>query len=162
MLRRTLLTGALAAFASNAAAQGTPTPPPATPPRPPPLQPFEPSNALERTFMAALDNEAQRPAFRRQFLESQVALVVMSSAADAPPRFEPLPENARGALVFTSAVLLDRRFGPATPRRMVTGRAALTLVRQQHVIINFGYAPMLMLDPPGIASFLEIPATPAN
>ena len=70
--------------------------------------------------------------------------------------------NKRAALIFTSGALLDQRLGPATPRVSLTGRAALQRLRENHVVINFGYAPMLMLDPPGVAGFLGIPATPES
>jgi hypothetical protein len=167
MLRRTLLFSALA-VAAPAWAQTAAQPQTAAPnthaqtsaPEQPELEPYEPSNALERTFMAAYANEAMRPAFRRQFLESHVLLVMQSDAADAQPQLAPMRGTDRAAFIFTSAALLDQRMGPATPRLSLTGRAALQRLRLNHVVINVGYAPMLMLDPPGVAGFLDIPATP--
>jgi len=160
MLRRTLLVSAFAAAATPAFAQPAATPPatPRTPP--PPLQPYEPSNALEYTFVAAYQRAAMRPRFRQQFLESNVLLATVSNAPDAAPRLAPGPGGERAALIFTSPGLLDARLGPATPRLAMNGRAALGRVSEHHVIINPGYAPMLALDPAGIAGFLDIPATP--
>ncbi len=158
MLRRILLLSALAAMAAPASAQ---TPAPAEQPQQEPeLQAYEPTNTLERTFIAAYRSEQMRPAFRRQFLESHVLIVTASNAPDAPPLLRPLRGEDRAALVFTSGALLDARMGPSTPRISLTGRAALLRLRQNHIVINFGYAPMLMLDPPGVAGFLDIPATP--
>lgn len=158
MLRRTLFLSALAATVAPAWAQTTAQD--ANEPAPPALQEYAPSNSLERAFIAAYRNEQMRPAFRRQFLESNVLVVMASTASDAPPLLRTLQGEDRAALIFTSGVLLDRRLGPATPRVALTGRAALRRLAQNHVVINFGYAPMLMLDPPGIAGFLDIPATP--
>jgi len=155
MLRRTFLF-ATAAAATPAWAQTTNTPPPAEPQ----LETYEPVNALERTFIAAYDSPQMRPAFRYQFMESHVLLVTQSSAANAAPRLRTLRGDDRAALIFTSAPLMARRFGAQTPHVSLTGRAALERVRQHHVVINFGYAPMLMLDPEGIENFLDISPTP--
>jgi hypothetical protein len=164
MLRRTLLVSALAAASpaawAQSAAPGGATATAQT--EQPELQTFTPSNALEQTFIAALSNAAMRPAFRRQFLESHVLLVTASNAADAPPLLRQLRGDDRAALIFTSAALMEQRLGPETPHVSLTGRAALLRLRQNHVVINFGYAPMLMLDPPGVAGFLDIPATPES
>jgi len=164
MLRRTLLVSALAAAGAPAWAQ-TPAQGGATAgaqTAPPELQTFTPSNALEQTFIAALNNAAMRPAFRRQFLESHVLLATTSNAPDAPPLLRQLRGEDRAALIFTSAALMAERLGPDTPHVSLTGRAALLRLRQNHVVINFGYAPMLMLDPPGVDGFLDIPATPES
>ena len=160
MLRRILLLSALAAAAPGAWAQTAAQT--ADAPQDPAidLQSYAPSNTLERTFIAAYRSEAMRPAFRRQFLESHVLVVTASNAPDAPPLLRALRGEDRAALIFTSGALLDQRLGPATPRVSLTGRAALQRLRDNHVVINFGYAPMLMLDPPGVAGFLGIPATP--
>lgn len=160
MLRRTLILSTFAAMAAPAWAQTTAPAESESQTQPPELQEYAPSNALERSFIAAYRNEQMRPAFRRQFLESNVLVVMASTAPDAPPLLRTLQGEDRAALVFTSGALLDASFGPATPRVALTGRAALRRLHQNHVVINFGYAPMLMLDPPGIAGFLEIPATP--
>jgi hypothetical protein len=162
MLRRTLLVSALAAASAPAWAQTGATPASNGAAEQPELQTFAPSNALERTFVAALSNAAMRPAFRRQFLESHVLLVTASEAPDAAPLLRPMRGADRSALIFTSAELMARRMGPATPHVSLTGRAALLRLRQNHVVINYGFAPMLMLDPPGVAGFLDIPATPES
>ena len=160
MLRRTLLCSAIAAAVSPAWAQTTTAAPSAAQTEAPELQEFTPTNALERTFIAAYRNAAMRPAFRRQFLESHVLVVTTSNAPDAPPRVMAMRGADNVALIFTSGALLDARMGPATPRTAMTGRAALQRLSQNHVVINAGYAPTLTLDPPGVAGFLEIPATP--
>ena len=160
MLRRTLLFSALAAMAAPAWAQSTATAQGASDAPPPELQEYAPSNDLERSFIAAYRNEQMRPEFRRQFLETNVLVVMASRAPDAQPLLRTLRGEDRAALIFTSGALLDQRLGPATPRVALTGRAALRRLHQNHVVINFGYAPMLMLDPPGVAGFLDIPATP--
>ncbi|HYD86985.1 MAG TPA: SseB family protein [Vitreimonas sp.] len=151
MLRRTLLCLGLALAAAPVAAQ--------TPPAQGRLQPIRPQTALEQAFIAAYRSEAARPAFREQFLESNVLLVMESDARDAEPRLTDVP-GGRTAMIFTSAELLNRRLGPATPRTAMNGRAALMRVRQNHVVINAGYEPMLVLDPAGIDGFLGIPASP--
>lgn len=155
MLRRTLLFLAFAAASSLAWAQSE-----TAPAQGPELQSYAPTNALERTFIAAYQSEALRPAFRRQFLESNVLLVTETDAPDAPPLLRSMRGADRAGLIFTSTALLEQRLGAATPYVRLTGRAALQRLREQHVVINFGFAPMLMLDPPGVAGFLEIPASP--
>ena len=162
MLRRILILSALAAAAPAVWAQTTAQTPDAAQEQTIELQSYAPSNALERTFISAYRSEAMRPAFRRQFLESHVLVVTASNAPDAPPLLRTLRGEDRAALIFTSGALLDQRLGPATPRVSLTGRAALQRLRENHVVINFGYAPMLMLDPPGVAGFLGIPATPES
>lgn len=161
MLRRTLLLCTLAAAApASVWAQITPAAPTAAPPAQPELQEFTPSNALEQTFISAYTNAAMRPVFRRQFLESNVLIVTTSSAPDAPARVLAMRGAENVALIFTSAALLEARLGPATPRAAMTGRAALTRLRNNHVVINVGYAPTLTLDPEGVTAFLDIPSTP--
>jgi hypothetical protein len=161
MLRRFIL---LAAFAAAPAwAQTPPAAQPAQTPVAAPmpeLQAYEPSNALERAFIAAYQNEAMRPAFRRQFLDSHVFVVMQSNAPDAQPRLAPMRGVDRAAFIFTSPDLLDQRMGPETPRLALTGRAALQRLHANHVVINVGYAPMLMLDPAGVAGFLGLPTPP--
>lgn len=156
MLRRFVLLAALAAFAPAAFAQ-TAEQAPAQPQQQ--LQPIEPQTALEHAFVAAFRSAAMRPAFRQQFMESNVLLVTTAPGPNAAPRFMPVP-GGRTAMIFTSATLLERRLGPNTPHVAMTGRAALTRISADHVVINAGYEPMLVLDPPGIANFLGIPATP--
>jgi len=160
MLRRLFL---LAAFAAAPAWAQTPSAPPAQAPAAAPqpeLQAYEPNNALERAFIAAYQNETMRPAFRRQFLDSHVFVVMQSNAPDAQPRLAPMRGADRAAFVFTSPDLLDRRMGPETPRLALTGRAALQRLHANYVVIDVGYAPMLMLDPAGVAGFLDIPVAP--
>jgi|GEM_PF-3443863 len=149
MPRRILLGLVFAAAAAPVLAQTTPTQ----------LQPIRPQTALEQAFVAAYRSEAARPEFREQFLESNVLLVMASDARDAEPRLGAVP-GGHTAMIFTSAELLNRRLGPATPRVAMNGRAALMRVREHHVVINAGYEPMLVLDPAGIAGFLGIPASP--
>ena len=169
MLRRTLLFSTLTAIAVPAAAQTAQTAPPAsaapapTPsvaaPIAPQFEPIQPQTALEQTFVQAFRSPAMRPAFRRQFLESNVLLVTVSRAANAAPQFGEVP-GGRAAMIFTSDALLERRLGDDTPRIGMTGRAALERVRQHSVAINIGYEPTLLLDPEGVASFLGIPPSP--
>jgi hypothetical protein len=154
MLRCTVLLSALAAAATPALAQTATT----TPVRPE-FEPIEPQTALEQTFVQAFRTPALRPAFRRQFLESNVLLVTVSRAPNAAARFHPVP-GGEAAMIFTSDALLERRLGPDTPRQGMTGRAALIRVRQHNVAINMGYEPTLLLDPEGVTNFLGIPASP--
>lgn len=150
MLRRTLLAFALVAMAAPALAQ--------TAPATSPLQPIQPQTSLEEAFVAAYRSEAARPAFREEFLESNVLLVMAANTRDSDPRLVPVP-GGQSAMIFTSTDLLNRRLGPATPRVAMNGRAALMRVRTNNVVINAGYEPMLVLDPAGIAGFLGIPAS---
>jgi len=126
----------------------------------PALQPIDPANALERTFVAALNNEALRPAFRRQLLESQVALALASTAADAPPRLAEFRPGQRTGFIFTSATRMNGVAGAAAPRAMLSGRAALQRLRGNYAIVNYGLAPMLTLEPEDIVRMLETPVAP--
>lgn len=148
MLRATLVSLALALGVSAAAAQPAPD-----------LQPIQPQTALEEAFIEAFRSPAARPAFRQQFLESNVVLVTRTNAPDSAPRLTPVP-GGQAAMIFTSSELLNRQLGPQAPRSSMTGRAALTRLRGQQVAINFGCEPMLLLDAEGIDGFLGIPATP--
>jgi hypothetical protein len=121
------------------------------------LQPIEPANALERAFVAALDNEEMRPIFRRLLLESPVALALSSHAGDAPPLERPLREGATTGFVFTSAARLASVLGAQAPRAVITGRAALQRLLGKYVVINFRLAPMLTLEPEDVARYLETP-----
>lgn len=120
--------------------------------QPPP--PIAPENELERAFVAALTDEAMRPEFRRLLLASQVALAVANTAPDAPPR-----ELRFGALstgvIFTSATRMNAVLGPTAPRRMMTGREALSLLRGKNVVINLMLTPMLTLEPDDVETYLE-------
>lgn len=149
MRRRTLMTAALAALAlpAPARAQAAFT-----------LAPIEPANALEHAFLAALDNAALRPAFRRQLLDSQVALALANDAADSPPRLLNLAGGRAAAGIFTSAARLSGVLGPAAARAMLPGRQALERLRGRHVVINYRLLPMLTLEAEDVALYLETPA----
>ncbi len=152
---------ALSAMAAGAQAQ-TQTPAPGTQaqselPNRLALRPIEPANALENAFVSALTNEAMRPIFRRQLLESHVALALASGEADAAPLEITLREGVRASLVFTSASRLDEVMGPQTPRVILTGRAALERLRGKNVIVNARLMPMLTLEPEDVTSYLETP-----
>lgn len=148
MLRRTVLAAGLAGVTAPAWAQAA-------------LENFTPSNALERTFVAALDDVSLRPAFRRQFLENQVLMAQRTAASDSPPLLRETPAGD-AAMIFTSAALMNTRLSPEAPRIALSGRAALERVQGGLVVINPGFAPMLVLDAESIAAFLEIPATLAG
>lgn len=122
------------------------------------FQPIVPQTDLERTFLAAFSDEEMRTAFRRQFLESQVVLALASNAPDAGPREGPrLPNNSRPTFVFTTSTRMDSVLGPASPRRAMTGRAALERLRGRYLFINYGLEPMLTLEPDDVARFLALP-----
>jgi hypothetical protein len=158
MRRRVFVSAALAAAAWPAFAQAqtatAPTPAPATPPA---AAPITPQNALETTFVAALTDEQMRPVFRRQLLEAPVALVLASSAPDAPPREFPVRDGVTTSAVFTSSTRLDTVLGPAASRTIVTGRDALTRLRGKNVVINPGLVPMLTLEAEDVELWLEPP-----
>jgi hypothetical protein len=120
---------------------------------------IEPQNALERAFLDAMANEALRPPFRRQLLESRVALALASSAPDAPPRELTPREGVRAALIFTSGQRIDAVLGPSSPRVWLTGREALERLRGKHVVINARLVPMLVLEPEDVARYLETPVS---
>jgi len=151
MLRRSVLTafGALA-LPSAALAQAA---------LPQPIQgglgltQITPENALERAFIAAFANEAERPAFRRQLLASQVALALDNSAEEAPVFIGP----RAAAMIFTSAARLDYVLGPASPRRILRGRDALARLAANHIVLNYRLLPMLTLEPADIQALLELP-----
>lgn len=152
MRRRSLLMAAIAgAIASRAGAQ-TPAP------RPVPF--IEPQNELERALIAATEEgagEAQRDAFRRLFLRSDVALALSANAPDAPPAaIEPRP-GFRTCLIFTSSARATEVMGAAAPRIVLTGRAALERVRGANVVININRRPYVTLDAEGIENFLALP-----
>ncbi len=148
MLRRTLLTAAIAAVlpslaAAQEAEQNRRSPPP----------PITPENALERAFLAALNDPDERPEFRRLLLESQVVLAMADSSPDSAPL-----ELTFGALqltpLFTSATRMNSVLGPAAPRRTLTGRQALTRLRGKNVVLNMMHTPMLTLEPEDVAEYL--------
>lgn len=142
MKRRVFLATALAALPGLALAQGAPAL-------------ITPQNDLERAFLAALSNEAARPAFRRALMTNPVALALATTAPDSGPREVPLTATLRAAAVFTSEARLTGVLGPASARRVLPGRDAFTLLRGRHVVLNFRLAPMLTLEPEDVASYLE-------
>lgn len=146
MLRRTLLTGSLAAIALPAAAhaQAAMT-----------LGQIQPENELERAFLDAFRDPALRAAFRRELLASQVALALANSAADAPPRMIQGRDNISFGMIYSSAARLSSVWGPASPRALVTGRQALTRLSGQHVAFNFRLVPNLTLEPEDVAEYLS-------
>ena len=157
-----LLVSAPAAYAQPEASPPASAQAPSARPAAPNLRPIEPANALERTFVAALSNEAMRPVFRRQLLESHVALALASNAADAPPLEMSLRQGVSAAVIFTSTERLDEVMGPATPRAVMTGRAALERLRGKNVIINLRLMPMLTLEAEDVDRYLETPASPGS
>ncbi|MGD9966654.1 MAG: hypothetical protein AB7T59_09055 [Hyphomonadaceae bacterium] len=121
--------------------------------------PIVPETDLERTFLAAFSDESMRTAFRRQLLESQIVLALANNAPDAPPLERDLPNNNRAAFIFTSLARAEAVMGPAAPRRLMTGRAALERLRGKYLIVNYSLEPMLTLEPDDIERFLAMPRT---
>lgn len=161
MHRRTFITMALAAWPLAAAAQAQEQEQEDAPAQGLALQAIEPENALEQAFVAALDNEAMRPIFRRLLLDAPVALALASDAADAAPLERPLPDGAAAGFIFTSAARLDAVLGASAPRAVISGRAALERLRGKYAVLNYRLAPMLTLEPDDIARYLETPETPS-
>ena len=154
MNRRTLLAAAFTApWALSSARAQT-----ASEVAQPPPRPISPQNDLERAFVAALHNERLRPAFRRQLLESNVALALSDAAAESPPLEMEIGEGAATCFIFTSARRLDSVLGPTAPRIVLLGRAALMRVRDKHVAVNARLSPMLTLAPEDVAIFLSAEA----
>ncbi len=145
MHRRALIaTLAFAALPAIAAAQtGERAPPP----------PITPENELERVFLAALAEPDQRPVFRRTFLVSQVSLAMANSEADSEPLELTFGQLRTGA-IFTSPSRQNAILGPASARRVMSGRQALQRLRGKNVVINMMMTPMLTLEPEDVTSFL--------
>lgn len=168
MRRRTFVAvSLLTALAPGlAAAQpATPATPPAQPPSTPApaatpaeVQLITPQNALERTFVAAVDSDQMKAVFRRQFLETQVALALSSQTPDAPPRQIEM-QGVPVCLIFTSSARATEVMGAQAPRVMLTGREALERTRGANVVININLRPYLTLDAEGVEGFLALPAT---
>ena len=118
---------------------------------------IEPANALERSFVAAADNETERAAFRRLFLDSRVALVLTVAGADAAPAQISLPSGQDVCLIFTSAARAREAMQREAPLAMLTGRQALQRIRGANVVININLVPRLVLDAAGVADFLAVP-----
>jgi hypothetical protein len=159
MHRRAFVTAALAALAATQASAQTQTPA---------ATPFiEPQNELERALVAATDQgagDAQRNAFRRLFLRSNVALALSANAPEAPPAQIQLPGGVNTCLIFTSSARATEIMGESTPRIVLTGRQALERVRGTNVVININRRPYLTLDAAGVDGFLSLPdgrSTPA-
>lgn len=126
------------------------------------LAPIEPTNDLERAFLAAFTNADARPEFRRLLLVSEIALSMQSSASDSLPRFIDTPDRGQAAFIFTSAARHDLVMGPTAPRRMLTGRAAFERLRGKHIVLNWRLSPMLTLEPEDVAGYLQTSAGPAE
>lgn len=157
MHRRSFVIASLVALGAPTIALAQTTQP-TRPGRPPPPQ-IEPQNALEWAFLQALENERLRPSFRRYLMETHVALALAHDATDAPPRELPLRRDFRAAAIFTSSARMDSVLGPAAPRVVINGRAALERVRGKNVAINPGLTPMLTLEPEDVATYLATPGT---
>lgn len=154
----------MAALVAPAALAQTQAPAPAPAAQPPDaqlaLRPIEPNNALEHSFVAALNNPAMRPVFRRQLLDNHVALATTSASPDAQPLEIELRQGVSTTLVFTSPERVDQVLGPQAPRIILTGRAALERLRGKNVIINARLMPMLTLEPDDVERYLEAPTAP--
>ena len=148
MRRRTFLSAVFAALPSLALAQNTGTLAPTRP------AVITPQNELERAFLAALNDAAQRNAFRREFLVSQVSVAMASDASDAAPREVQVRPGLNAGAVFTSPARQSGVLGPASARRVMSGREALTLLRGKNVVLNYRLAPMLTLEPADVAEWL--------
>lgn len=149
MLRRTFIAHAAAAALPAAAwAQASGQQPRGTPP-----PPIVPENELERVFLAALTEEDMRPEFRRLLMTSQVILAMTNNTPDSAP-LELSIQTLRFGAIFTSATRQNGVLGPASARRAMTGRQALTRLRGKRVVINYMHTPMLTLDPPDVAEYL--------
>ncbi len=123
---------------------------------------IEPANALERAFVGAALQESQRAAFRRIFLDAEVALATVSADANAAPRLVRLGPAGEACLIFTSDARATQIMGARSPRQLMTGRQALQRLRGAHlVIININLDPYLTLDAAGVEAFLGADAAPA-
>jgi hypothetical protein len=130
------------------------------------IRPYQAENALEYAFISATTNEGMRPIFRRYLLETHVVLPLMTTAEDSPVRQVRVPirpdaagnpQFFTGRAIFTSASRVDAVFGADSPRIVINGRAALTRLVGQNVVLNPGLAPMLTLEPTDLAAYLATP-----
>lgn len=153
MRRRLFLTALLSAAAPTLARAQTTAP--RAPPTPAAPARITPETELERVFLAALADKSQRAAFRREFLASQIALAMASDASDAAPRYVDLRPGFSAGAIFTSASRLNGVLGPASARRVLTGRAALTHLRGRNAVLNYQLSPMLTLEPADVAAWLD-------
>ena len=148
-----LLLVALSAANPAQAQQGVSTPAGASPA--PTL--IEPRNALEHAFVDALNHEELRPAFRRQFLTSYVALAIAARDPQATPRMIEVRPGIRAGLIFTSGARAQEVMGQQAPVLMITGRQALERLREQNAVININLAPALALEAEDIEAMLAMP-----
>lgn len=153
MQRRVFITTAFAAAALPCGAWAQTTQRPAREPPPP----ITAENELERVFLEALRDETMRPVFRRTFLASQVALAMANAETDSAPLELTFGELRTGA-IFTSPSRQSEILGPASARRVMTGRQALSRLRGKNVVINMMLTPMLTLEPEDVAAFLVVEA----
>ena len=156
MLRRTFVTAGLGLLAAPAALAQPTTSSSVMPPR------IEPQNDLETAFLMALDNETMRPMFRRQLLDSHLALALANNTPESPPREVSIREGVSACLLFTSAGRLNSVLGTASPRVILTGRAALERLRGKNVILNMRLNPMLTLEASDIATYLAAEGSSAS
>ena len=126
------------------------------------LRPIEPANALERVFMAALDDPSMRPMFRRMLLDQNVAVVMTSAEPGATPREIAIGNDRSAAFIFTSSERVDEVLGPETPRQVMTGRAAFERLRGKNVLLNPQLMPMLTLEPEDLINYLAAPVPRAS
>lgn len=158
MRRRTFVAAVVAGLTAPAAGRAQ-TPPVAAPPPQARRSPqIEPQNELEESFIEAFDTEALRPAFRRTFLASDVALAISAREPGAPPRSVQLRPGLRACLIFTSSARARAVMGQDAPFLMMTGRAALERVRGANVIININLNPTLVLEPEDVDEYLALAA----
>jgi hypothetical protein len=150
MQRRVFLATALAAALPSAALAQTAVRPPRTPP-----PPITPENELERVFLEALRDESVRPIFRRTLLASQVSLAMANAEADSAPLEITFGQLRTGA-IFTSSSRQSAVLGPASARRVMTGRQALTRLRGKNVVLNMMLTPMLTLEPEDVTALLAL------
>lgn len=152
MRRRTFVAAALAGAATPLAAhaQGFS------------VAPITPANALEEAFIAALNSPQARPVFRRRLLREPVTLALATGEPDAGPLSVPVPTQGGGRLVcaavFTSSERLISVLGGEAHFANMTGRAALTRLTGQNVVLNYRLIPMLTLEPADVAEYLATPA----
>ena len=71
-------------------------------------------------------------------------------------------EGVTASLLFTSVGRLNSVLGPASPRVILTGRAALQRLRGKNVVLNMRLNPMLTLEPADIASYLAAQGSSAS
>lgn len=152
MRRRTFVAAALAGAATPLAARAQGFS----------VAPITPANPLEEAFISALNTPQMRPIFRRRLLSERVAVALANDQPDAGPLSVPVPTQGGGRLVcaaiFTSSERLISVLGDSVQFTSMTGRAALTRLASQNVVLNYRLIPMLTLEPADIAEYLATPA----